>query len=327
MKPITLLPAFFLILVFVSSAVLAEPDEQQRVKKPVEGAVPGQFAIKIRDGSNLLGAPLRKTISLTTVAAGNVEVRWSLVEQLSMSDDRESVVVLFRNQDRLTGILNDATIEFATLIGKVKIPAAAVVQIRSCGSAVAGKGSARNIALGKQVSGRDGASHGKGLAVHLTDGNRTTFTKPPSNRCDYIIDLRKSYDGTTHDHSFRIDKLVVHWGEFGTRFLGISKGDGKWASGSWPGSFVTQYQIEYQTAADPSGKWKMLHRFDGQPADESSETVQAVVAPSKVQGAGGDVTTTITGIEVSNVIALRIRTSGGHWNGIYELEAYGYREP
>lgn len=285
---------------------------------------PRQVVIELRDGSSLRGVPVSETISMTTFAAGKVEVRWSQLRQLSVSDDRESAVAAFKNQDRLSGVVNDAAFEFTTLLGLTRVPVGAVVRITDDGPTPDGIDLIRNVALHKTVHGQDGASHGKGLRVHLTDGDFKTHTKPPSSRCDYTIDLRDHSDGTKNDHAFQIDTIVVHWGEFGTRFLGIPKDGGGWASGSWPGPFVTQYQIEYRTADDPDGDWIMAHEFNGQPADEDAQNVHVVVTESKRQGAGGDVTTTITGVDLSNVVALRIRSRGGHWIGIYELEAHGY---
>ena len=63
-----------------------------------------------------------------------------------------------------------------------------------------------NIALGKKVSGRDGASHGKGLAAHVTDGDYSTHAKPPAFHFNYTVDLR-----TENDQGFSVGEIAIHW--------------------------------------------------------------------------------------------------------------------
>jgi hypothetical protein len=279
------------------------------------GSTPPPFRLQVvlSDGSTIHAQPVNRTLPFIPDAiVGSSHLKWESIRQLERSSESPDVTISFANGDKLSGHLPGGCLPFLTSFGKIDIPYA---QIKRIGEIVPTPGRI-NLALGKTVSGEDGASFGKGLAAHVTDGDCDTHAKPPASHFSYSIDLR---DG--EKTGFSVDELKIHWKEFGDRFLGIPSPDGAgWASGSWPGEYVTSYQIEYRAIG--SEDWLPLHQWAGRPADETSDKVAVEKSVSKRQGASSDVTTTIQGLGLKDVSEIRISASGSHWIGVYEVEVF-----
>lgn len=285
------------------------------------GSTPPPFRLQVvlSDGSAIHAQPIKSTLPfLPDTIVGSAHLKWESIKQLEKSSDSRDVTISFANGDKLSGHLPGGSLPFLTGFGQIDIPCA---QIERIGEIVPSP-ERINLALGKPVSGEDGASNGKGLAAHVTDGDYDTHAKPPASQFSYRIDLQ---DGEST--GFSVDEMRIHWKEFGDRFLGIPNpnGDG-WAKASWPGEYVTSYQIEYRPHG--SGEWLPLHQWAGRPADEKSDKVAVEKSATERQGASSDVTTTIRGIGLKDVSEIRISANGSHWIGVYEVEVFRlYEEP
>ena len=119
-----------------------------------------------------------------------------------------------------------------------------------------------------------------------------------------------------------IDEVRINWKEFGDRFFGVPSPNGRgWANGSWPGEYVTSYQLEYRELG--SEKWICFHECNARPVDEKSNNVTVVKSDTKRQGASSDTITALHELQLKNVSDVRISANGGHWIDLYELEVYG----
>ena len=268
------------------------------------------FEINLRDGSRIVAQATSASLSFQSDIAADLELTWAGVRSLKFEDAK--AVVQFSNGDRLSGQLPEGSLTVGTVLGQISI---ADDHILSITEITISDDPRENIALGKKVSGRDGASHGKGLAAHVTDGDYRTHAKPPAFGFNYTVDLR-----TENDQGFSVGEIAIHWGHFGDRFIGIRKGKG-WASGSWPGEYVKSYRVEYRCAT--SDDWIELHQWKGRPAEESCEGVTVDKRPTQRAGCSSETTTTIGDLELENVAEIRISAQGGHWIGLFELEVYG----
>lgn len=173
-----------------------------------------------------------------------------------------------------------------------------------------------NHALGKPVSGQDGASHGRGLARHLTDGDPSTHAKPPTSHFSYVVKLAaEPADGV------RVEALKISWGRFGDYFSGIRKADGQWAHAAWAGEYVTHYTVEARMCE--SQDWVKIHEWKGRPSQEFGKHVWVTRQASNEPGVTSLVTTEIRGLDLEGVSDVRIQAKGSHWIGLFELEVLG----
>ena len=283
-----------------------------------ERAAPARadLSMTLVDGSELKALPNQDSFSVNPRLAGVIEVRWDEIRKIDLSKGREAAALTFRNGDRLIAGITGDTLDCTTSLARLKVPIKSITRLEIT---VLG-GECHNVALGKPVHGRDGASHGRGLAKHVTDGDPTTHAKPPSSSFDYRIDLQNGADA-----SFSINRIVINWGRFGDKFIGIrQQGGEQWASASWPGEYVTSYVVEYRQAKDD--EWKLVHRFGGRPVEENAPGVVIFKQPAKDAGCSSESMTSIQDLQLERVAEIRIRAKGGHWIGLYELEAHGHQE-
>jgi len=275
-----------------------------------------RLGFHLGDGSQLMAAPVLPTLAVRSRLGGVMELKWSALDEVSFEAGPEALVARFSSGDRLTAALTADALEVDCLLGRLSIPAASVRSIRVD---VMG-GAARNVALGKPVHGADGASHGQGLARHLTDGDPATHAKPPASAFDYRIDLQAGAEA-----SYGIEEIVIDWGHFGDQFLGVrEQGGGNWSGGAWPGEYVTSYTVEYRRLNEED--WRPVHEFKGRPVDEKAEGVLVEKRPTQKAGCSSESVTRLQGLRLRGVAELRIRATGGHWIGLFELEALGWQE-
>lgn len=283
---------------------------------PANGSTPSHVRLQIAlvDGSLIHARPCKEALQFTPkIAAGLMLLQWSQIRQLAQDSKTANVTASFTNGDQLSGRWANASLPFLTSFGRIDVPCERIVRIGQIPSPP----KRVNLALGKPVFGKDGASHGKGLAAHVTDGDYDTHAKPPASHFSYRIDL---CDGALTACS--IDTLKIHWREFGDRFQGIRSTDGEgWASAAWPGEYVSSYQIEYRQLG--SENWLPLHQWTGRPADEKAEKLTVEKTPSERPGCSSEVSTTIHGLSLTDVTEIRISAKGGHWIGLYEVEVFG----
>jgi len=272
--------------------------------------------ISLKDGSHLKSSPVDDSIRISSSLGGDMALRWVMLKQVNLEAGRAGALVEFENGDRLTVAVGVADLEVDCVLGRVKVPVHAIQKIVV--SVV--EGDCRNVALGKPVHGADGASNGEGLAKHVTDGDPATHAKPPASNFDYRIDLQAG-----EDVSYRIDEAVIHWGHFGDQFLGVRKhGSEQWAAAAWPGEYVTSYTLECLRRG--SDEWQKVHEYHGRPVNEQGPGVVVEKQPSMQQGCSSESLTRLQGLQLKGVVQLRIRASGGHWIGLFELEAIGVPE-
>lgn len=274
---------------------------------------PTKLVISLHDGSVLHGTTNDTNIKVqyTTISPDPISLNWSAIEKITTSPSTSSIKVELNNGDTMTSQWGNDVISVESSLGTLKVPTRLIKDIKSSTTT-----KQVNIALGKPVSGRDGASHGKGLAKHVTDGDPSTHAKPPASNFDYTIQLSKE-----GDKGYDIDTLKVHWGRFGDRFKGIKSSDGSWASAAWPAEYVTSYQIFYRIAG--SDQEVSCHSWNGRPAEETGPNVDVERLPTDEAGCSSNSTTTIKNLCLKNVTSLRIQAKGSHWIGLYELEAFG----
>ena len=269
--------------------------------------------IDIKDGSRIFAKPYPNDLAITpSIARKSWIVRWRDIQEIQRTKDNRGIMTSFTNGDQLRGQWTHPVLVVDTSFGRLRIPTGQIIHIQQRNAQTL-----TNIALGKPVSGQDGASHGKGLAKHVTDGDYETHAKPPGSNFDYTIDLKN--DGSD---GCAVQSIKIHWGRFGDQFKGVRSASGKgWASASWPGEYVTFYQIHYRTAG--SDEWQLCHSASGRPVDEDAKNVCVERFPTDLLGCSSESATTINGLDLQGVTDVRIRASGGHWIGLYELEVWG----
>ncbi len=97
-------------------------------------AEPPHLIADLTDGSRIVGTSVGEVIPILSEAYGKVNVRLVAGATLEFEDDRETVTVTFGNGDRITGIVDLATVGLETVFGKVSIPIRHVVRIQSVSS-------------------------------------------------------------------------------------------------------------------------------------------------------------------------------------------------
>ena len=275
-----------------------------------------ELSVHLKDGSQLKAVPLNGGLKVNPRLSGALNVSWEKIKQVNFGPGRVDAKLLCMNDDRLTVDLMTEGLEVDCALGRLTVP---ISSIRKIEVNVVG-GACRNIALGKPVHGRDGASHGQGLARHVTDGDPSTHAKPPGSSFDYRIDLQHGTDAR-----FGISRIVINWGRFGDQYTGVrQKGGEAWASGSWPGEYVTSYVVECRKTGGEA--WEVVHQHQGRPVIEDSPDVEVIKKPSKIPGCSSESITCIQGLNLVDVAELRVRAKGGHWIGLFELEAHGWQQ-
>lgn len=275
-----------------------------------------ELVLNLNDGSLIHASPVIPTLEVNGSIAAPLALHWKAIQRIDMATAAAPSTIHFLNGDRLTASIATRQLEFESMLGRLEVP---VSLIRSVEVSLMG-GSMHNVALGRPVHGQDGASHGKGLAKHVTDGDPATHAKPPASQFDYRIDLQVGAE-----ENCRIDEIRIHWGRFGDRFEGIREAGGEgWAPAAWPGEYVTSYTVECRLAG--AEDWQLVHQHQGRPVDEQAEGVLIEKWPSEEPGCRSESITSLQGLQLERVAELRIRAQGGHWIGLHELEAFGWRE-
>ncbi len=283
--------------------------EKDPLPKPGAGV---KLEVGLKDGSVLHEVrPVDPLLRMGAEMGGGLAIDWSRVVKIKARDDGRFADVQFINGDHLTVRWIHAVLEADTAVGRVAIPWGQVVQVDVA------SGSFSNLALGKPVSGEDGASNGEGLAKHVTDGDPATHAKPPASNFEYRVALM---DG--RDTPVGIREIRIHWGRFGDRFVGVRNpnGDG-WAAAAWPGEYVTSYRVEVRKHGKED--WDLVHAHQGRPVEESCDGVQVTRMPAAEAGCSSESITTLSGLRFDGVAEIRISAMGGHWIGLYELEVFG----
>ncbi len=182
-----------------------------------------------------------------------------------------------------------------------------------------------NVALGKHVTSEAaGSSEYRRSADRLTDGNLETDAYPGAFSLDYTVSLlaHAGKDAAVDAASYDVQTVVIHWGKFGRHFPGAKQADGSWVPAAYEADYVNGYRVEYLTRR--SEEWTLLHECKGRPTDEKAEGVLVRRDPASATSSEGNVTTTLDDLPLRDVIAIRIRATGAHWIGVYELEALGF---
>lgn len=275
-----------------------------------------RLELQLKDASQLKAVPLDVGLRANPRLANPLRVKWQSIHRVDLEKGAHQAVLHLVNEDRLTVELLDSSLRVGCLLGQVEVPMASIRRIEV--SSI--KGNRHNVALGKPVHGKDGASHGKGMAKHLTDGDPLTHAKPPASNFDYRIDLQA---GT--DTSYRIDEIIINWGHFGDHFKGIPAKEGKgWAKAAWPGEYVTSYVVECRKAGGQD--WQVVHQHQGRPVDEDVPGVVVEKQEVDTDGYSSISITRLTGLQLHHVAELRIHAKGGHWIGLFEFKALGTAE-
>lgn len=90
---------------------------------------------------------------------------------------------------------------------------------------------------------------------------------------------------------------------------------------AYEADYVNGYRVEYLTRK--SEEWMLLHECKGRPTDEKAKEVVVTRDPVSASSSEGEVITTLDDLPLRDVIAVRLRATGAHWIGVYELEVLG----
>jgi hypothetical protein len=119
-------------------SVEAPPAQQvpkPAVVEPAKGVAPVKheqasctsFALRLRDGSRLIGVPSEtKNLSFQS-AFGRIEIPLALVKSVAFGPDPAGTAVGFHNGDRLTGAVVHERLRFQTAQGMVDVPMSTVI--------------------------------------------------------------------------------------------------------------------------------------------------------------------------------------------------------
>jgi len=88
-----------------------------------------QLAVKLTDGSRLIGTTALTTFPLRSEALGTMTIPLDKVRSLQFSPDPESVIVSLANGDKLQGSLGTVSLKLQTLLGEVTVPLKHVTEI------------------------------------------------------------------------------------------------------------------------------------------------------------------------------------------------------
>ena len=181
-----------------------------------------------------------------------------------------------------------------------------------------------NVASGKHVtSGNSGTAEYRRAANRLTDGDRATDAYPGSFSLDYTVDLlvHAVKEHAVEAASYDIQTVGIYWGKFGRHFPGVRQPDGSWVPAAYEGDYVNEYRVEYLTRQ--SEEWMLLHEYKGRPTDEKAQDVVVARNPASASSSEGDVVTMLDDLQLRDVVAIRLRATGAHWIGAYELVVLG----
>lgn len=273
-----------------------------------------RFRLALADGSIIQAQATDDEFPFIPIISGQtITVNWKQIKNIAIIPANEAMTISFQNGDKLSGKWHGEAMRVQTSFGKFNISYDKIASIDN----VRTNPARSNIALGKPAIARDGTLSDIRMTKHLTDGNHDVHPGTKASSFCYSIDLRNG-----EKTSYCVDEVRINWKEFGDRFLGIPAPNGNgWASGSWPGEYVTSYQLEYRESGTEN--WICFHEYNGRPVDERSENVIVEKTDTKRQGASSDTMTILRGLQLKNVSDIRISAKGGHWIGLNELEVYG----
>jgi len=172
-----------------------------------------------------------------------------------------------------------------------------------------------NVALNKHVTPNIKHAGGRHHA-RLTDGHWATDAYPNGYAFDYTVNLTQRADGESCDatNGFDVHAIALYWGQFGRHHPGST------GRGSWEGDYVKWFTVEY---LDQTDAWHTIHLRKGLPTNGGVEGVRVTRFPAEATVNEGEVLTVLEGLDLCNVVAVRVRAKGGHWIGMHELEVYG----
>lgn len=273
-----------------------------------------RFRIALADGSIIQAQATADKFPIIPMISGEtMSVNWMQIKNISVTPANETLTISFQNGDKLSGKWSGENMTVQTSFGVIHVPYSKMTAIDNIRASSAKK----NIALGKPATAIDSTLAVTSILKHVTDGNHDLHPSTRASSFCYSIDLRNG-----EKTSYSVDEVRINWKEFGDRFLGIPSPEGiGWASGSWPGEYVTSYRLEYRELG--SEKWTCFHEWNGRPVDEKSSKVIVSKTDTKRQGASSDIMTTLHGLQLKNISDIRISAKGGHWIGLNELEVYG----
>ncbi|MEX0642733.1 MAG: hypothetical protein WD468_08540 [Pirellulales bacterium] len=109
----------------------AQPVKATTASKTDPPAVAGPFALRLRDGSRLVGTPSETKTLPFHAAFGRIEIPLSLIKSVAFGPDPASTAVGLHNGDRLTGAVGVERLRFQTAYGTVEVPLATVIGLTS----------------------------------------------------------------------------------------------------------------------------------------------------------------------------------------------------
>jgi hypothetical protein len=108
-------------------APVVEPPKAVSAVKTERAASSTSFALRLRDGSRLVGVPSESKNLSFQATFGRIEIPLSLVKSIAFGPDPAAAAVGFHNGDRLTGAVVDERMRFQTAYGTVDVPMSTVV--------------------------------------------------------------------------------------------------------------------------------------------------------------------------------------------------------
>ena len=160
--------------------------------------LPLQLAVKLTDGTRLIGTTALTTFPLQSEALGAMAIPLAKVRSLKINPDHESVVVSLANGDKLQGSLGTVSLKLQTLLGAVIVPLKHATEI------VIQPSSGRLVEWEVLPFPLDSHGHeGQAATIHGTDillqGNPvrslTSYTLPLTIDCEFELEERTTTDG------------------------------------------------------------------------------------------------------------------------------------